>query len=71
MHRHARGTYALVFRRLGAKEDAWKKDKLVLQPRTEWRGNQRDFNEAGQSSKVTHLLKSHSIGLFIKLWLCM
>lgn len=58
MHRHARGTYALVFRRLGAKEDAWKKDKLVLQPRTEWRGNQRDFNEAGQSSKVTSVKKS-------------
>ncbi len=50
MHRHARGTYALVFRRLGAKEDARKKDKLVLQPRTEWRGNQRDFYEAGKSS---------------------
>lgn len=58
MHRHAKGTYALVFRRLGAKEDAWKKDKLVLQPRTEWRGNQRDFNEAGQSSKVTSVKKS-------------
>lgn len=58
MQRHARGIYALVFRRLGAKEDAWKKDKLVLQPRTEWRGNQRDFNEAGQSSKVTSVKKS-------------
>lgn len=58
MHCHARGTYALVFRWLGAKEDARKKDKLVLQPRTEWRGNQRDFNEAGQSSKVTSVKKS-------------
>lgn len=69
MHGHARGIYALVFRRLAAQEDAWKKDKLVLQPRTEWRGNQRDFDEACQSSKVTSV-GSHSMGLFINLWPC-
>lgn len=70
MHRHARGTYALVFRWLGAKEDAWKKDKLVLQPRTEWRGNQRDFNEAGQSSKVTSVKKSFNRPFHQTLALC-
>lgn len=69
MHGHARGIYALVFRRLAAEEDAWKKDKLVLQPRTEWRGNQRDFDEACQSSKVTSV-ESHSMGLFINLGPC-